>query len=113
MNAKQRATIAAQLATIATKHGATVAIDARSDEHVFTATFPDISVSVFIDGALGGGQMAHWHSAKRPIASLPFLDSVNEYHRAKASQYGASADLLAAKFQAACRAAGNGRLFAP
>ena len=113
MNRKQRQAIAKQLSDIATRFGASVTLDDSTERGciTFNADFADVSAMSWIDDTLAPGVMIHWHSAKRDIEWLPFLESVNQFHRRKATQYGATADLACANFQAMCRAVSNGRAF--
>lgn len=111
MNKKQRTEIATRLAAIAAEHGAHVTTQHHAREVWVRAKWPGkVSTSFEIDNAFNGGILAPWHDAEQPLA-LTFADSVNPFHRRKATLYRDSADAFADAFAECCRQVQTGEAF--
>lgn len=107
----EREKLASCLGRVASAAGAAVTISHEPRTTRVECVFSEVSVSFDIDGALGGGILASWYGAKRPLAGGFWFDSVNERHRRKATQYGGDDISFGQKFGQACRAVASGRAF--
>lgn len=112
MNKKQREAIANRLCEIARQAGAIVDVCHGSKVAVFSADFPDVSVSVDINDLHKGGLMAHWYMAKRDLRMGTWFDSINECHKRKATLYRGNAEYFYTAFEYACDAVSSREAFA-
>lgn len=111
MNRKDREKLAATLARMATNAGATVTITPDGRETRVQCTFPRVSVSFGVGGTLAPGILASWYDATADLVPGPWADSVNPYHRRKATLWGADDIEFCTRFYRACRAVSDGRAF--
>lgn len=115
MNAKQRRALAYRLADIAKAHCGHWTLEEIKGSRctTFEARWNAVFVSVDIDDIHGGGLFAAWYGATRPLADSSVFDSVNPYHRRKASLYRDNAAAFLEAFAEACAAVADGSAFLP
>ena len=94
MTKKERQTIANRLQLMAERTGARVTIDEEPREITFTAAWPNVQTTAFIDHL---APMLHWSRADRPLSAAVFGD-VNPYHKRKATTLCATWASLCAEF---------------
>lgn len=104
MNKARFREIISTLKNIATSNGAACEVE----DDAFIARFPDVAMTVFVDGGPIG---AHWHSASRDLAPAPF-DSINDVHKRKATQWRDDWPALFSALEQSCATVVDGTAFA-
>lgn len=118
MKLADRMKIAAACEAIATRHGAEVEIrpkgfSGKEQETIVHATWPDIALSFTIWEVHDGGVLVSFYGAAKDLKAWRGFDSINLYHKRKASTYfsDVKSEEFMCWFETACAAIKEGRVF--